>query len=206
MAQTETELTKELKASIWEETTRQGVFGCFEVTIGWFGKERVDYITYDTKGVWRCFEIKITKQDFRSKAHNTFIGNFNYYVMPHELYKQLKEEIPSGIGVYTFYSDKSIGVAKKAKKQVLKIDEQVLKNSMIRSLYREVDKSINSESLRHQQDLMQRLQKAEKKATDNDRAYTKLSREYFNVKHNLRRKYQLDIEELIKIDPFIIKE
>jgi len=115
------------------------VFGCFEVTIGWFGSERVDYITYDTKGVWRCFEIKVSKSDFYSKSKHTFIGNFNYYVMPRELFEQVKHDIPSHIGVYID------GVSRKnAKKQELSIDEQILKNSMIRSLCREFDKQFKS--------------------------------------------------------------
>jgi len=46
-----TELTIQLERDIWSATVKQGVFGCFEVTIGWFGKERVDYITYDTNGI-----------------------------------------------------------------------------------------------------------------------------------------------------------
>jgi len=134
-----TELTIKLEREIWRATVRQGVFGCFEVTIGWFGSERVDYITYDTKGIWRCFEIKVSKSDFHSKAKNTFIGHFNYYVMPQELYEQVKDEIPSHIGVYIN------GVSRKnAKKQELGIDEQVLKNSMIRSLCREFTKQFNS--------------------------------------------------------------
>ena len=54
-----TEETLLIENSIYRETNRQGVFGCFEVTIGWFGKERVDYMTYDTKGIWRCYEIKV---------------------------------------------------------------------------------------------------------------------------------------------------
>ncbi len=82
-----TELTLTLEREIWRATNKQGVFGCFEVTIGWFGNERVDYLTYDTKGTWRCYEIKISKTDFRSKAKNTFIGHYNYYVMPQELYE-----------------------------------------------------------------------------------------------------------------------
>lgn len=44
------ELTKQLEQQIWSATICQGTFGCLEVTIGWFGKERVDYLTYDTKG------------------------------------------------------------------------------------------------------------------------------------------------------------
>ena len=137
MAKTET--TLQLERDIWKTTNKQGTFGCFEVTIGWFGKQRVDYITYDTKGTWRCYEIKVSKSDFHSKAHNTFIGHYNYYVLTEELYEQIKDEIPSHIGVYVGTS-----CAKKAKKQALSEDEQILKNSMIRSLYREVEKQIKS--------------------------------------------------------------
>lgn len=136
-----TELTLELERKIWSATHKQGVFGCFEVTIGWFGKERVDYITYDTNGIWRCYEIKISKSDFHSKAHNTFIGNFNYYVVTKELYEQVKDEIPKHIGVY-------IGeyLEKRPKKQELKVDEQILKDSLIRCLYREAEKIIKSDN------------------------------------------------------------
>ena len=34
-----TEDTKRLEMAIWNATNKQGVFGCFEVTIGWFGKD-----------------------------------------------------------------------------------------------------------------------------------------------------------------------
>lgn len=134
-----TEETKQAELDIWKSTAKQGVFGCFEVTIGWLGKERVDYMTYDTKGLWRCYEIKISKTDFHSKAANTFIGNYNYYCLTKQLYEEIKEEIPSHIGVYI-----GCDCIKKAKKQKLKIDEQVLKDSLIRSLYREVNKQIQS--------------------------------------------------------------
>ncbi|NLW90016.1 MAG: hypothetical protein GXY34_00220 [Syntrophomonadaceae bacterium] len=130
-----TELTLQLEREIWKATHKQGVFGCFEVTIGWFGNERVDFMTYDTKGIWRCFEIKVSKADFHSKAHNTFIGHYNYYVMTRELYEQVKDEIPNHIGVYVNGSS-----IKNAKKQELAIEEQVLKDSMIRSLCRELQK------------------------------------------------------------------
>jgi hypothetical protein len=116
------------------------VFGCFEVTIGWFGKERVDYITYDTKGIWRCYEIKVSVPDFRSKSKTTFCGHYNYYVMPVELYEKVKNEIPSHVGVYV----NGITSVKRAKKQDLGVDEQVLKDSLIRSLSREVEKTFRS--------------------------------------------------------------
>lgn len=116
------------------------MFGCFEVTIGWFGHERVDYITYDTKGIWRCYEIKVSKADFYSKAKKTFVGHFNYFVMPKELYEEVKEDIPNHVGVYTLNSY----CLKKAKRQELGVDEEILKNSLIRSLSRETEKTYKS--------------------------------------------------------------
>lgn len=136
-----TDKTVELEKSIYHATNKQGVFGCFEVTIGWFGDERVDYMTYDTNGIWRCYEIKVSKADFHSKAKLTFIGNFNYYVLPYELYQEIKDEVPDNIGVWSGGS-----YVKRAKRQGLKVDEQILKNSMIRSLAREFqDKMRNND-------------------------------------------------------------
>ncbi len=134
-----------------------GVFGCFEVTIGWWGKERVDFITYDTNGVWRCYEIKVSKVDFNSKANNTFVGHYNYYVMPLELFDQVRELVPNHIGVYT----ESRFIAKKAKKQELLIDEQVLKNSLIRSLCREAEKIYNEDNPMIIEGLKRRLKESE---------------------------------------------
>lgn len=93
-----TDETKRLEMEIWNATNKQGVFGCFEVTIGWFGKERVDYMTYDTKGTFRCYEIKVTKADFHSPCHNSFVGHLNYYVLPVELYEAVQDEIQGGTG------------------------------------------------------------------------------------------------------------
>lgn len=136
-----TQLTTELERGIWSATNKQGVFGCFEVTIGWFGEERVDYITYDTKGIWRCYEVKVSKSDFYSKAKKTFVGHFNYFVMPKELYEEVKDDVPKHVGVYA--GNKCI---KKAKKQELLVNEQILKDSLIRSLAREVSKQYKSEN------------------------------------------------------------
>ena len=55
-----TDLTRQAEKCLWHETNRMGVFGCFEVTIGWSGTERVDYITYSTDNTIRCYEIKVS--------------------------------------------------------------------------------------------------------------------------------------------------
>lgn len=70
---------------------------------------RVDYMQFRPlnntvsgieKGDFYCFEIKSSVEDFRSKNGHNFLGDYNYYVMPEEVYEQVKSEIPYGVGVY----------------------------------------------------------------------------------------------------------
>lgn len=140
------EATLKLENDIKAATLKMGVFGCLEVTIGFGGKERVDYMTYDTQNVFRCYEIKVTKSDFHSKHSNSFVGNYNYYVLTPELYEQVKDEIPDYVGCYVGQT-----CVKKAKRQniedrktIVKSElvphTEVLKDSIIRSLYRDSQK------------------------------------------------------------------
>lgn len=144
-----TQLTKQAERAVWNNTSKQGTFGCFEVTIGWFGKEIVDYMTYDTKSEVRCYEIKTSKSDFLSKANKTFIGNFNYFVMPCDLYSQLLKEdcltllryINSyGVGVYTFGKGGWICQKKAKRKSITHAKTSEVIESMLRSTHREVEK------------------------------------------------------------------
>ncbi len=137
-----TPLTLEMERAIWKYTKKTGVFGCFEVTIGNLGHERVDFLTLDTKGVWRCYEIKVTKQDFRSSAAQTFVGNYNYYVMPFDLYEQVAQDIPEGVGVYA----PTHGIVKPPKRQELGAPVDLLYRSMIRSMSRDVDEAAEARS------------------------------------------------------------
>ena len=50
----------------------------------------------------QCFEIKVTKADFRSKNGHNFVGNLNYYVIPAELYEGIKDEVPEGVGIILY--------------------------------------------------------------------------------------------------------
>jgi hypothetical protein len=135
-----TQETLELEESLYRATRNMSVFGCFEVTIGFwkdrmFGKDqRVDFMTMDTEGTFRAYEIKVTKADFHSKCANSFVGHFNYYVMPIALYEQVKDEIPSHIGVWCG------SVIKKPKRVELSFPADVLMRSMVRSLSRDADK------------------------------------------------------------------
>jgi hypothetical protein len=155
-----------------------------------FGKERVDLLSYDTKGIWRCYEIKVSKADFRSKAKKTFIGNFNYYVMPKELYEEVKEEIPNHIGVYC-----GNNLVKRPKKQELAVDEQVLKDSMIRSLSRENEKFIKTCDNTYLNKLKNSIERLEKQSRENHSKYLQLQ----NAIYFVCEKYNLNYEEVRKI-------
>lgn len=51
------------------------------------------------KGDFYCYEVKSSVEDFHSKNGHNFIGDFNYYVMPEEVYVTVGNEIPYGVGV-----------------------------------------------------------------------------------------------------------
>ena len=70
---------------------------------------RVDYMKFKPvnnsvsgieKGDFYCYEIKSSVDDFHSKNGHNFIGDYNYYVMPHDVYVQVSKEIPYEVGVY----------------------------------------------------------------------------------------------------------
>jgi hypothetical protein len=161
-----------LERNIYTTTGKNGVFRCFEVTIGWVGDERVDYITYDTRGIWRCYEIKVSKADFYSNAKKTFVGHFNYFVMPRELFNEVKNDIPDHIGVYA----DGVYSVKKAKKQDLKVDEQVLKDSMIRSLARDSEKLYKMKNPKIIEQMNTRIRNLQKERDEWRNKYNELMR------------------------------
>ena len=132
------------------------------VLYGWYGKEIVDCIMYNCNRETHCYEIKQSKQDFYSNNALTFIGNKNYFVMPYDLYLQVKNDIPNNIGVYVsidrqeYKQEKTVTgtqhycelisgfnelyCIKPARKQELKADKEVILSSMLRSMQRELYK------------------------------------------------------------------
>jgi len=73
---------------------------------------RVDYMQFKPvnntvsgieKGDFYCYEVKSSIEDFRSKNGHNFIGDFNYYVMPEEVFEKVKKEIPYNVGVFVPY-------------------------------------------------------------------------------------------------------
>ena len=84
-------------------------YGTTEVTIDFQRnrnkKEIVDFLSYDAaKDIYKCYEIKVSMSDFRSKAKKSWCGNYNYLVLTSELYEQQslsqwRKGIPDYIGI-----------------------------------------------------------------------------------------------------------
>lgn len=117
---------------------------------------RVDYMQFKPlnntisgieKGDFYCFEIKSSVEDFHSKNGHNFFGDYNYYVMPEEVYEQVKTEIPYGVGVYVpdrlhhgkdWYDLKSV---KKAKRKDREKSLTEMLFMMFRSAARDIKES-----------------------------------------------------------------
>lgn len=93
--------------------------------------------------------------------------------MPLELYEQVKDDIPKHIGVWNW--DGRWGL-KRPKRQELKVDEQILKDSLIRSLYREAEKVIKSENPNVVEQLNRQYRQAKKEAEEYREKYWRLMR------------------------------
>lgn len=130
------EITKMLSLSLQKhinphDDTR--IYWAKEVTFDYATEHpiRVDYMRFKPvnntvsgieKGDFYCYEVKSSVDDFHSKNGHNLIGEFNYYVMPEEVYEKVRNEIPYYVGVYVpdgahyrgqWYNLKSIKKARK---------------------------------------------------------------------------------------------
>ncbi|WP_334330330.1 hypothetical protein [Companilactobacillus sp. HBUAS59699] len=154
-----TKLTRNLESTLYQYCYEQGSYVVEEVSMP-DKKGIVDTLSYQQlpngEVEWRCYELKVTKADFHSKAKLSFIGNYNYFVLPQKLYEEVESEIPTHIGVmiYRSFDKKAVDlspqtlrtpgfltIAKKAQYQELQVDEKSLTSHFVASLFREVDKA-----------------------------------------------------------------
>ena len=122
-------------------------YGSTEVTIGFQrdkkGKEIVDFLSYNAKSdIFRCYEIKVTMQDFNSSAKKSWYGHYNYLVITNSLFKQMsisewKKEIPVGVGIIVVdtIAEESTTILKSHRQDITIEIYNTLKNSLIRTLF-----------------------------------------------------------------------
>ena len=144
--------TLDIEESLRKDTKFKRIYGCEEVTIGFYnnghGNEIVDFITMDSKGIIRCYEIKVTIQDFKSDAKKSWYGNYNYLVVGKELWNQYKDYIIENTPKHVGIIGSSLESYKKCKKQEISQEQsEMLKESMIRSIYYKMLKYYNASDL-----------------------------------------------------------
>lgn len=154
------------------------MYGAFEVT---FGRERVDFITVNRKGIWKAYEVKVTKEDFHSKAAKSFVGNYNYYVMPEWLFNEVKDEIPDHVGV----TDGKWNL-KKAKKVELGLSENELYINLVCALNREANKYYINQDDNQLMKYRREIEKLKKKCDDNYKMYVEWCNKYFELKNDFK--------------------
>lgn len=140
--------TKEIEHIAYKHFSKIGWYGCFEVAIpraiiDKYHRERLDFLTYETNGIWRAYEIKRNKQDFYSGHAWSWIGNYNYFIMPKELYNEVKNDIPDGVGVWCVYESgkrRWMECEKKPKKRELLCSPNDMMFSLMQGLSREYRK------------------------------------------------------------------
>lgn len=131
------EKTYELEEIITLAAARPGRIGCPEVSLDDYGI--VDFISMDVSGARtiRCYELKISKSDFLSDAKKSFVGDFNYYVIPTELYDSVKGHVEKGVGVWVVDKHGHIYVKRKAERMECKLDRSRTMGKILRALNRE---------------------------------------------------------------------
>lgn len=138
--------TKDIENIAYNYLWKKGWYGVFEVAVpraivNKYHRERVDLLTYETTGIYRAYEIKNSKSDFYSRCAWSWIGNYNYFIMPYKLYTEVKNDIPDGIGVWVVreYS-KSMECIKKPKRRELLCYSTDMMFSMMQAMSREYKK------------------------------------------------------------------
>lgn len=96
---------------IQDRLTGNGKYWAREVCLDWGTKDvrRVDFMEFCPtgvlsvseieKGIFVSYEVKSCMADYKSGFGQNFVTEKNYLVMPAEVYKEILQERPSGIGV-----------------------------------------------------------------------------------------------------------
>ena len=140
--------TKELEHLLYKYLWRKGWYGVFECAIPKclcrkVHRERVDMLAYEITGIWRAYELKISKADLHSSAALSWIGHYNYLVVTEDLIEEAKKILPKDIGIYAAYekgSKKWIDLVRNPRKRELLCKHEDMHFAMLQALSREYKK------------------------------------------------------------------
>lgn len=159
-----TQLTKEIEQRFIDYLYNQKYeLAVQECSLGMGGKYGiVDVISYHGKNIsngrgklrtrevtWRCYEIKTSKADFYSKHKWTFVGDYNYFVVPEELYDIIQNDIPKGIGCYVYNRNRKDGfkLTKRAARQKPILSDSQIMHDYVVSCNRDARRWVNQKNI-----------------------------------------------------------
>ena len=98
--------TLDIETALEQMCREKRIYGCKEVTIGFphqkMGNEICDFVTMDSKGTFRCYEIKVSLADLQSSAKKSWYGMYNYLV--------ITKELADKVGDWDKFLSKEIGI------------------------------------------------------------------------------------------------
>lgn len=98
----ETQITKKIKKALYKSNYKSGRLKKFMVAecsirilenYKWRDEGIVDFIGVDNNELIYCYEIKQSVGDLKTKNKLTFVGNYNYLVIPKGFYNKYQKEI-----------------------------------------------------------------------------------------------------------------
>ena len=120
-------------------------------------------MTMDSKGIIKCYELKVTLQDLKSDAKKSWYGHYNYLVVSRELYNKVSnwdEYVPKHIGIIV---GDCLECRRKAQRcEVSTETEIMLKESMIRSMFWKMQKYKDVQSIEKQKQLQSKIRSLER--------------------------------------------
>lgn len=188
-----------LENALNEYTRAKRLYGCEEITIGFYGNghgdEIVDFMTMDSKGIIKCYELKVTIEDLKSKAKKSWYGHYNYLVVSRELYNKVDnwdDYIPKHIGIVVGEELESKRKAKYV--DISQDDASMLKESMIRSMWWKMQKYKDAQSLSKQKKMNAELSKVKKERDMYCKLYNKSALTITMYENYMHRNYGIDFD------------
>ena len=199
-----TQETLSLEAALYALSEKKRYYGCTEVTIGFkktgHGDEIVDFMSLDSDGIFRCYEIKVSYADLKTDNKKSWYGDYNYLVISESMALQdidYDAYIPPYTGILV---GKDLHVKRKAKQYPVN-DREMLQMSLLRSVYWKMLQYKKAGNLDDRKALMKQLEDTQKEFA----SYTqKVDRKMWTVtdyEHYYALNHQLpffDLEQQVK--------
>ncbi|WP_324825096.1 hypothetical protein [Sinanaerobacter sp. ZZT-01] len=185
--------TLEIEKALNEMCRDKRIYGCEEITIGFvnngYGDEIVDFMTMDSKGIIRCYEIKVTIQDLKSSAKKSWYGHYNYLVVSDALLNKIgdwEKYKPNHVGLIRAYELRYHGawqmvtVFNPKRQEIDQETNNILKESIIRSMFYKMLKYKDSSDM----DKANALKKEVIRANEERK---KAEKQYVELRKNVKR-------------------